>query len=68
MIIYVLFKVILQEKVYQEIIDVIGLEEEVGYKNSQALKYTQMVLKETLRLFPSLPQMSRQSVKDVKLS
>ncbi|TMS37841.1 hypothetical protein L596_004688 [Steinernema carpocapsae] len=44
-----------QEKVYAEVMDVIGDVEEITVEHLSQLKYLECCLKESLRLFPSVP-------------
>lgn len=61
--------VLLQEKVYEEIESVCrGLDEDLYMADITALTYTEQVLKETMRLFPIFPAVSRQVSQDIKLS
>jgi cytochrome P450 len=41
-----------QEKVYEEIVNVVGLERLVQPQDLPLLEYTERVIKESLRLFP----------------
>lgn len=57
-----------QEKVLQEIEDVIGSSnEQVDYEILNKLSYLEMVIKESMRLFPVLPVIGRHCKKDVEL-
>ncbi|KAG5882189.1 hypothetical protein JTB14_016457 [Gonioctena quinquepunctata] len=57
----------IQEKVYQEAIDVIGYDGVVNSDNLSSLTYTEMVLMETLRLFPPAPIISRTTKAEIDL-
>ncbi|KXJ78682.1 hypothetical protein RP20_CCG003725, partial [Aedes albopictus] len=50
-----------QEKVYKEVIDIIGtdLSTPVTYRNLQDMKYLEMIIKESLRLYPPVPIIGR---------
>lgn len=54
----------IQNKILEEIVDTIGREELPTYNNLQELKYTERCIKETLRLFPSVPFISRCASED----
>lgn len=48
-----------QQKVYREIQSVIGNKSSITIEDLQELKYLECVIKETLRLYPSVPLISR---------
>lgn len=57
-----------QDKVYQEIMDVFGHENrDPTYNDLQNLRYLELCLKESLRLYPSVPLISRLSTADINL-
>lgn len=52
-----------QTRVYEEIIDIIGqgrTEAELGIKDYANMKYFEMVIKESLRLYPPVSYMARE--------
>ncbi|KAK9872655.1 hypothetical protein WA026_018789 [Henosepilachna vigintioctopunctata] len=56
-----------QELIYDEIISVCGTESgELSYMNLQSLKYMERCIKESLRLYPSVPMIARTMGEDVK--
>ncbi|KAF5277798.1 hypothetical protein FQR65_LT03778 [Abscondita terminalis] len=57
----------IQDKVFQEISDVLGNDEtaEFTYENLQKLKYLEQVIKEVLRFYPPVPMFSRITTEDV---
>lgn len=46
----------------------VGNTENIHYTSLQDLKYTEMVVKESLRLFPTAPLIARQPREDIALS
>jgi cytochrome P450 len=50
----------IQQKVYEEIIQVCGDSTEITLEHLAQMKYLECCLKETLRLYPSVPMISRQ--------
>ncbi|KAL0132780.1 hypothetical protein PUN28_000481 [Cardiocondyla obscurior] len=57
-----------QEKVHEELKEVFGdSESPASIKEISELKYLERVFKETLRMFPSVPIVSRKLSEDVKL-
>jgi cytochrome P450 family 4 len=59
-----------QQKAFDEIKSVIGDDENkpVTLTNLNDLKYLEMVIKETLRLYPSIPAYGRKMVENVEIS
>jgi len=57
-----------QEKVHEELEEIFGDSEvQASVKELSQLKYLERVIKETLRIFPSVPLIMRKLVEDVKL-
>ncbi|CAH0560968.1 unnamed protein product [Brassicogethes aeneus] len=56
----------IQEKLYQEVISVCGYKE-IGTSNLNDLKYLEMVISETQRLFPVIPLIGRTNTVDIDL-
>lgn len=59
-----------QQKVLQEVTAVLGedREQQISLRELSELKYVECVIKETLRLYPSVPIVGRQLTKDFKYS
>ncbi|CAH1100800.1 unnamed protein product [Psylliodes chrysocephalus] len=57
----------IQQKVYDEVIDAIGLTEEIDPTGLVKMKYTERVIKETLRLFPPVVMFGRRLTGDINL-
>lgn len=51
---------LLQQKVYREVIDVIGVDGKILPNHIRKLEYTERVVKEVLRLFPIAPILGRE--------
>ncbi|KAF2878993.1 hypothetical protein ILUMI_27175 [Ignelater luminosus] len=56
-----------QEKVYQEVMDVLGPDRTLEHTDLKHLAYTEMVLKETLRIYPASPVIGRIAEEDIHL-
>ncbi|XP_037916535.1 cytochrome P450 4d2-like isoform X2 [Hermetia illucens] len=58
-----------QSRAFQEICEVIGTDKNkpVTYKDLQSLKYLECVIKETLRLYPSISLLGRRALEDSKI-
>lgn len=58
-----------QEKVYKEVISVLGTEDRyIEMKDVQNMPFLEQCIKETLRLFPTGPLILREATDDFKLS
>ncbi|XP_030762063.1 cytochrome P450 4C1-like isoform X2 [Sitophilus oryzae] len=55
----------IQDKVYKEILEEIGLDRAIEVQDLPKLKYVERVIFETLRLFPIAPVIGRYTTKDV---
>ncbi|CAH0697232.1 unnamed protein product [Spodoptera exigua] len=56
-----------QEKVYEELLEILGPDRDVEKDDINKLVYTNAVIMESLRLFPSVPSLFRTVETDVKL-
>ncbi|KAK9736117.1 Cytochrome P450 [Popillia japonica] len=56
-----------QEQVYQEINDVLQNDKPLEFNNLSDLKYLERVLKESLRMYPSVPTISRTTSADIRI-
>ncbi|KFB40897.1 AGAP002419-PA-like protein [Anopheles sinensis] len=58
-----------QEKVFQEVVEIVGNDPHapVSHRNLQDMKYLEMVIKESLRLYPPVPIIARRFTEDVDL-
>ncbi|XP_052863438.1 uncharacterized protein LOC128270072 [Anopheles cruzii] len=58
-----------QQKLHQEIVEIVGndLKAPVTYRNLQDMKYLEMIIKESLRLYPPAPIIARRFTEDVDL-
>ncbi|CAH1107559.1 unnamed protein product [Psylliodes chrysocephalus] len=57
----------IQQKLYEEMVDILGLERDVTASDLPKMKYTERVIKETLRLFPVAPAFARTLTGDINL-
>ncbi|KAL6264444.1 hypothetical protein P5V15_004553 [Pogonomyrmex californicus] len=61
----------IQEKVYKEMLDIYGMETPnttpVKYDDIQRMHYLDCVVKETLRIFPTVPLIGRKLMEDLKI-
>lgn len=59
-----------QQKCFKEIIDVIGSDTKQCATITQLnqLSYLELVIKESLRLYPPVPMIGRQATEDIELS
>lgn len=58
-----------QRKLVEEIKQVLGSDKNraIGYRDLQELKYLELVIKESQRLYPSVPAIGRETQEDVKI-
>ncbi|XP_060082381.1 cytochrome P450 3A24-like [Ylistrum balloti] len=56
-----------QDKIYEEIVEQLG-DEEPTYENIGKLKYMELVLYETLRLYPALARINREAGKTIEIN
>lgn len=58
-----------QDKILKEVYSVIGEDiSKISYSDLQSLKYLEMCIKETLRLYPSVPFIARTLTEPLELS
>ncbi|KAJ8715519.1 hypothetical protein PYW07_010001 [Mythimna separata] len=57
-----------QEKIYEEVMQVLGTDRDVDKEDLRKLVYTEAVVKESLRLLPTVPIIGRYIDRDLKLS
>ncbi|XP_063930325.1 cytochrome P450 4C1-like [Zophobas morio] len=57
----------MQNRVYEEVRSVLGPERTPDFQDLPSLKYTELVIKETFRLFPVCPFMAREVLEDLSL-
>lgn len=58
-----------QERLHREIVEIVGndLQAPVTYRNLQDMKYLEMIIKESLRLYPPVPIIARRFTENVDL-
>lgn len=58
-----------QEKIYEELVEIMDLQDsqKISYENLQLMKYLECVIKESLRLYPSVPLIGREIFEDLHL-
>ncbi|XP_011061609.1 PREDICTED: cytochrome P450 4g15-like [Acromyrmex echinatior] len=61
----------IQEKAYKELLEIYGTETPkfapVKYEDLQHMHYLECIIKETLRLFPTIPMIGRELTEDLKM-
>ncbi|KAG5311952.1 CP4C1 protein, partial [Pseudoatta argentina] len=61
----------IQEKAYEELLEIYGTETPkfapVKYEDLQHMHYLECIIKETLRLFPTIPMIGRELTEDLKM-
>jgi len=58
----------IQQKVYEETMEILGDNKKIEPSDLPLFKYTEMVIKETMRLFPVAPVVVRKANDDIKLT
>lgn len=57
-----------QEKAFKEVLDIFGnSDRDITKEDLQNLRYLEMVIKETLRMFPAITLFQRQLAVDLKI-
>jgi len=56
-----------QEKLQQEVDEILGDNDFIKFEDLEKLEYTTMVLKESLRLYPSVPYITRKTLKETEI-
>ncbi|XP_065366620.1 probable cytochrome P450 313a4 [Calliphora vicina] len=59
---------LVQEKLYQDVIEIIPATDAIVYEHLEQLPYLQMVLSETLRLVPPIPFIGREALESCTLT
>ena len=67
----ILFHFIKKEKTYKELWEIFGTKapkvNRINYEDLQRLNYLDCVIKETLRIFPTIPYVARHLKKDIEM-
>ncbi|KAK0051927.1 cytochrome P450 3A19, partial [Biomphalaria pfeifferi] len=58
----------IQEKIYSEIVSVLGEDEELSYESCLKMKYLEAAVEEILRMYPLLHTLTRNTVKETTLN